>query len=285
MRAVKLLAAVGAAMVVMGQAAPPAPAGGGAGTAPAAVRLWRLDCARQGKNVVQDLNRFSDTRAYTGQSRELTASCYLIAHGATYMLWDSGYPQAAPGSSDTPLNATIVAQLQRIGVSPAQVSMVGVSHYHGDHIGQARDFPAATLMIGKGDYDALSATPPLNGANPAPLAHWIGGPGTRDVVSGDKDVFGDGSVVMLTMPGHTPGHHSLLVTLAKTGPVLISGDVAHFRENLASDGVPTFNTDRADSLASMDRYRALAKNMNAIVVIQHDPRDIGKLPIFPQAAE
>jgi len=276
MRLPKLAAVFGAAMMVMGQAAPPPPT---------PVKLWRLDCARQGKNIVEDLNRFSDTRAYAGQSRELTASCYLIAHGATYMLWDSGYPQAAPGSSDKPLNATIVAQLKQIGVRPEQVSIVGISHYHGDHIGQARDFPAATLMIGKGDYDALSATPPHNGANPAPLANWIGGPGKSDVVSGDKDVFGDGSVIMLNMPGHTPGHHSLLVTLPKTGNVLISGDVAHFRENLASDGVPTFNTDRADSLASMDRFRAMGKNVNAIVIIQHDPRDIAKLPDFPRAAE
>ncbi len=68
-------------------------------------------------------------------------------------------------------------------------------------------------------------------------------------------MFGDGKVQMLNLPGHTPGHHGLLVTLDGAGPVLLSGDVAHFRENLESNGVPIYNADRADSLASMDRFR------------------------------
>ncbi len=259
------------------------------GQTPAPVKLWRLDC---GTVAANDLNAFSDTHAYTGQHRTLTDSCYLIEHGDTYMLWDTGLPAALKGKPiDTKqpmsaaLTSTIAEQLAKLGVKPAQIAIVGISHYHFDHIGQARDFPAATLMIGKGDYAALSAKPPTDGADPAPLNHWIGGPGKTDQVSGDKDVFGDGSVTMLDMPGHTPGHHALLVRLTATGPVLLSGDTAHFRENLASDGVPTFNTDRAGSLASMDRLKRLATNDRAIVVIQHDPRDISKLPAFPRAAD
>ena len=104
-------------------------------------------------------------------------------------------------------------------------------------------------------------------------------------VDGDKDVFGDGRVVMLDLPGHTPGHHGLLVKLDRAGPVLLSGDAAHFRENLEANGVPGFNADRARSLASMDRLRGLARNLHATLVIQHDERDIAKLPAFPQSAE
>ena len=74
-------------------------------------------------------------------------------------------------------------------------------------------------------------------------------------MTGDKDVFGDGSVIMLNTPGHTPGHHSLLVKLKGKGNVLITGDLAHFRENYDSNGVPTFNTSRADTLASLDRFK------------------------------
>ena len=98
-------------------------------------------------------------------------------------------------------------------------------------------------------------------------------------------MFGDGSVIMLYTPGHTPGHHSLLVKLPQMGPVILSGDLAHFRENYDSNGVPTFNSDRAQSLASLDRVKKIAAGSKATVIIQHDARDINKLPAFPAAAK
>ena len=100
----------------------------------------------------------------------------------------------------------------------------------------------------------------------------------------DKDVFGDGTVVMLATPGHTPGHHSLLLKLREMGNVLLTGDLAHFRENYDAMGVPNFNTHRAETLASLDRFKQIAANLKATVVIQHDARDVGKLPVFPAAA-
>jgi glyoxylase-like metal-dependent hydrolase (beta-lactamase superfamily II) len=102
--------------------------------------------------------------------------------------------------------------------------------------------------------------------------------------TGDVDIFHDGRVVMLAMPGHTPGHSALLVRLA-SGPVLLSGDQYHFTEAVRNRGVPAFNTDRADTLASHDRFDRIADNLKAKVVIQHEPADIAKLPAFPQAAE
>jgi glyoxylase-like metal-dependent hydrolase (beta-lactamase superfamily II) len=166
-----------------------------------------------------------------------------------------------------------------------QVKFVAISHYHGDHAGQAASFPDATLLIGKGDWDVLTDAKPNPTANPANFTRWISGGGKVEPVSGDKDIFGDGSVIMLNTPGHTPGHHSLLVKLAEKGNVLITGDLAHFRENYDSNGVPTFNTNRADTLASLDRFKQLAKNLQATVIIQHDARDIEKLPAFPAAAK
>ena len=252
------------------------------------VKLWRLDC---GSTLIPDLNVFSDTRAYTGKSMPLTASCYLIKHRDTYMIWDTGLSASLKGAKIDPkaggatITKTVVEQLAEIGVKPEQIAMIGISHYHYDHIGQAAAFPGATLMIGKADFDALSATPPTYGANPTALKNWIGGAGKSVPVAGDKDVFGDGSVTMIDTPGHTPGHHSLLVKLGTMGNVLLTGDLAHFRENYDSDGVPTFNTNRADTLASLARFKGLAKNLKATVVIQHEPRDIAKLPAFPAAAE
>lgn len=248
-------------------------------------KLWRLDC---GTIHVNQLNVFSDTQSYPGQQRDLVASCYLIKDGDAYMLWDTGLPLSAREGAVDPskpmnqkLGKSIVEQLAELGVRPDQIGLIGISHYHHDHVGQAADFPKAKLVIGAGDLKVARENDSIG----KPLAPWLGEGAKVEGVTGDKDLFGDGSVTMLNLTGHTPGHHGLLVRLPKTGVVLLSGDVAHFRENLDSDGVPTFNTDRADSLAAMDRFRTLAKSLKAVAIIQHDPRDVAKLPIFPQGAE
>ena len=98
-------------------------------------------------------------------------------------------------------------------------------------------------------------------------------------------MFGDGSVIVLRTPGHTPGHQSLLVKLPQMGAVVIVGDAAHFRENYDSDGVPAFNFDRAQTVASLERLKKIAANLKATVIIQHDARDIDKLPAFPASAK
>jgi glyoxylase-like metal-dependent hydrolase (beta-lactamase superfamily II) len=254
--------------------------------APPQVELWRLDC---GELWEGNLDEFSDTHAYVGQSKRLVVSCYLIRHGDSYMLWDVGLEKAALGKAlvrntteSEAMSVTIVDQLAKIGVKPQQVSVVGISHYHFDHTGQAGDFPQAKLLMGKADL-ALLRRPGSERAKP--VAHWITGGGQLEELEGDKDVFGDGKVVMLDLPGHTPGHHGLLVMLDGAGPVLLSGDVAHFRENLEANGVPTYNADRADSLASMDRFRTMARNLKATAIIQHEPGDVAKLPAFPKSAE
>lgn len=242
------------------------------------VTLTRLDCGNAAGPA--EVSRFSDTYAYPDLKVQLTYSCYLIRHGDEYMLWDAGHPIGSPM-----VKTTILDQLTTLGLTPARIRYLGISHYHGDHTGQAPSFPTATLLIGKGDWDVLTSPTPAPGINPAPFASWITGTGKVEPQAADKkDVFGDGTVVMLSTPGHTPGHHSLLVRLAGAGNVLITGDLSHFRENYDSNGVPTFNSNRADTMASIDRFKAIARNLNAAVIIQHDARDIGKLPSFPAAA-
>lgn len=255
----------------------------------APLSLWRLDC---GSFVIKDYNAFfSDTHAYPpGQAKEITDSCYLIRHGGRYFLWDTGLPAALAGQSTDSgfatisLGKTIVQQLSEIGVRPEQVGMIGISHWHFDHVGQAQHFPNARLLIGKGDAEALRATPAPDEDSVKALAHWLTGTGKLETVAADHDVFGDGSVMMLNTPGHTAGHNALLVRLA-SGPVLLTGDLYHFTEQVAHKGMPAWNHNRADTLASMDRFDKLAKNLGAKVIIQHEPSDIAKLPAFPEAAQ
>ena len=249
------------------------------------LELWRLDC---GQIDFTDFNAFfSDTSEYPAGPKRLVGSCYLIRHGDQYLLWDTGLPGALVGnpartaSSARLCRSRIVDQLARIDVRPEQIAIVGISHYHFDHTGQAADFPQARLLMGPGDLAALRGTDP--GIEREPLARWLTGGGQVTEARGDHDVFGDGSVTMLNLPGHTPGHRGLLVRLA-SGPVLLSGDIYHFTEQVERRGVPPFNTSRAETLASMDRFDRLGRNLRARVIIQHEPADVAKLPAFPASA-
>ena len=245
------------------------------------VTLTRLDCGT-GAAPTPVNQRFSDTYAYGDLKLQLVFSCYLIKHGDEYMVWDTGQPLTAGAVAPKTSLTDLLAQVK---VKPEQVKYVGISHYHGDHIGQVDQLPKSTLLIGKGDWDVLTAPKPTEGANPAKFENWIKGGGKVEPIALDKDVFGDGTVLMLYTPGHTPGHHALLVKLKEKGNVLLSGDLAHFRENYETGGVPSFNSDRAESIASMDRIKKIAANLKADFVIQHDARDVGKLPAFPASAK
>lgn len=254
----------------------------------AGVELWRLDC---GNIEVRDLSLFSDTYDHVGEKRTLTDSCYVIRHDQDYMLWDVGLPAGLLGAKLDPnavlaptLATDIPTQLAKIGLKPEQISRLGISHNHFDHVGQAVTFSQATLMIGAADLAQFKADPLPFAVDPAFIKPWLNGSSKVESISGDRDIFGDGTVTILSTPGHTPGETSLLVRLADTGAVLLSGDVAHFEEQFEERGVPGFNFDRAETLASMERLTGIAKALNATLVVQHDAKDIGKLPIFPKSA-
>ena len=246
------------------------------------LQLWRLDC---GKLLIKDFNSFfSDTLEYKSGPREIVGSCYLVRHGDDYLLWDSGYPvsfkgqQVDRGGVVASISVTIAEQLAQLGLMPGDVDVVGISHMHSDHTGQAAEFPQAKLVVGKGDFE-------LTTGDRDPFGPWrAAGAKVQQMHGADIDMFGDGSVVALNLPGHTPDHMALLVKLA-SGNVLLSGDLYHATEARALKGVPPFNTSRAETLASIDRFERLAKVWNAKVIIQHEPADVAKLPAFPKAAE
>ena len=254
----------------------------------APLQLWRLDC---GEFVIKQYGAFfSDTYQYPAGPKNIVGSCYLVRHGDQYLLWDTGLTDALIGkgydnaSQTLSLKRSIVDQLAEIGVKPEQVGIVGISHWHFDHVGQAPHFKHAKLVIGKADAELLRQNPPPDKDSAEALAHWLGGKGTLREVQGDVDIFHDGRVIMLALPGHTPGHSALLVKLA-SGPVLLSGDQYHFTEQVANKGVPPFNHDRSDTLASHDRFDRIAANLRAKVIIQHEPADIAKLAAFPKPAQ
>jgi len=243
--------------------------------------LARIECGTpQAPTAVNE--RFSDTFAYGDRKIQFVYSCYVIKHGDDYMLWDTGHAMTTPNVAP---KVSLVDALAKIDVKPDQIKFVGISHFHADHTGQIASFPKATLLIGAREWDAITSPTPPQGANVKPFEGWIKGENKVEPQLLDKDVFGDGTVIMLRTPGHTPGHSSLLVKLAEMGPVIIAGDAAHFRENFDSDGVPAFNYDRAQTVASVERLKKMAENLKATVILQHDARDVEKLPAFPAFAK
>ena len=247
----------------------------------ARLSIVRLDC---GNATVKNFDAFfSDTHEYPTGPRKITGSCYLVRHGSDILLWDTGFPAAIKGKSTdmgalvARLERTIPEQLADIGVKPSDVDIVGISHRHGDHTGQAADFPQAKLLIGKKDLE--SSKGPKD-----PFGPWRGADAKVQAMDGgDVDIFGDGSVIALNLPGHTASHMALLVKLA-SGNVMLSGDLYHSTMARQLKGVPPFNTSRAETLASIDRFERLARSYRAKVIIQHEPADIAKLPPFPKEA-
>jgi len=241
------------------------------------VSIARIDCGTpQAPTAVNE--RFSDTFAYGDKKIQFVFSCYLIKHGDEYMLWDTGHSMSAPNVAP---KVSLVDALAKADVKPDQIKYIGISHYHADHTGQVDSFPKATVLIGAKEWEAITSAKPAPGVNFKPFEGWIKGDNKVEPQPIDKDVFGDGSVIILRTPGHTPGHQSLLVKLAEKGPVIITGDAVHFHENLDSDGVPAFNFDRAQTVASIQRLKKIAENLKGTIIIQHDARDVDKLAALP----
>jgi N-acyl homoserine lactone hydrolase len=248
----------------------------------AKISLARLDC---GSATIKNFDKFFSDKPglYESAPRDITDSCYLIRHGDQQMIWDTGFPASWKGQTHdlgdltVRIDKTLAEQLAQVGLKPADIDIVGISHMHSDHTGQAAEMPQAELLIGKADFDQTKG-------KDDPFGSWRSDGAKVRAVTGDTDVFGDGSVVALHLPGHTPDHLALLVKLA-SGPVLLTGDLYHSRDAREKRGVPPFNTSREETLQSMDVFEKLAKDTGAKVVIQHEPRDIALLPAFPKAAE
>jgi glyoxylase-like metal-dependent hydrolase (beta-lactamase superfamily II) len=230
-------------------------------------RLYVIDC---GSAHATDQSLWSPG-VNSGVPIDFSDNCYLIHHKSEgYILWDTGITDqlvALPSGLNVPAlgetwrrSKTLVAALADLGVKPADVRYVALSHVHPDHAGNVDKFPGATLLIQKAEWDYAMKLPqkPFSAEHKARL------------IEGDKDLFGDGSLTFVSTPGHTPGHQSLLVHLEKTGYVVLSGDAVHFQSNWDNRRVPGFNYDKAQTLASMEKIARVLKEKGAQLWINHD---------------
>jgi N-acyl homoserine lactone hydrolase len=269
--------AIGVAMALLLVAAAAGPARAQS-EKPGVERLYILNC---GEGVAGDISRWSPG-VNEGKSMDFVDNCYLIKHAQGWFLWDTGIPDAVAGMPDGLVPSdpkavtwrrptTLAAQLDQIGVKPSDIKAMAVSHTHPDHIGNVEMFPTAMLYVQKAEYD-------WPGANNQPrfkAEH----PVTK--LDGDRDVFGDGNVVILSTPGHTPGHQSLLVKLPKTGAVVLSGDAVHFRDNWDNRRVPSMNASKEQTTASMQKIAETLTKEKAQLWINHDKAQRDSLKMAP----
>jgi N-acyl homoserine lactone hydrolase len=249
------------------------------------LRLYVLDC---GHATFMDMGNFSDTGEYDHRPGEIAVPCFLIRHPKGDLLWDAGLgdrfasikegSDAAPGVHVT-VPKTLVEQLQALDLTPKDVNFIAFSHLHWDHTGNANEFPDSIWIMNRIELDASLSLPPPGGVLPETWNAYKNA--KTEMIDNDHDVFGDGSVMILRAPGHTPGHQVLMLKLQKSGTVILSGDLYHLRINRQFKRVPVYNTNRADTLASMSRIETILKNSGGRLIVQHDPRDFRALPKLP----
>jgi N-acyl homoserine lactone hydrolase len=227
---------------------------------PAAASVDRLTIFDGGEAHVTDISQWSPG-VNIGKSAVFSNNAYLIAHGI--------------------VTKTLASQFDEIGISPDQVTHIAFSHAHFDHVGNSRYFPRATWYVQRLEYDAMFG-PNTSQFGFLPELYNTMRQNPMKLLNGKHDVFGDGSVVIHATPGHTPGHQSLLVRLANHGPVVLSGDVAHFHKNFCCRRVPLFNFDKPKSVESINYVDKLVLDERAELWINHDMAQSATLAHAPR---
>lgn len=256
------------------------------------VRLYVLDCG-----VITGVSGagfgFKDGDLAT---TDMVTPCFLIVHPRGTLMWDTGeIPDAAVKTDGTPtkqgaftVTRPLLPQLAALGYTPANITYLALSHYHGDHVANANAFAAhSTWLVQQVERDAMFAPRPANekkgaGTPNADLYSALKSAKTMVIKNEDHDVFGDGTVVIKFSPGHTPGHQSLFLKLKNTGPVLLSGDLYHYPEEMKMDKVPSFDFDQTQTRKSRAAIEEFVKANHAQLWIQHDAQAGKTRKIAPQ---
>ena len=235
------------------------------------VKLYALE---GGSILVNKLELFSQDTTYSGQTKQFTDAYYVISHPKGNLLWDAGLPEqlvlpeaVSPGDGSFTVRRpdSLGNQLSAIGFKIEDFKYFAMSHSHFDHTGHANRMKDATWLVQENEYNAVSEDPAVKELTKV------------QKLNGDYDVFGDGTVVIKSMPGHTIGHQVLYIDLGLERPILLTGDLYHFQENRDTRGVPSFNYNLEQTLESMDKFEAFAKEKNANVFIQHSPADLERI--------
>jgi N-acyl homoserine lactone hydrolase len=255
-----------------------------------AEKLYRLDC---GHSLANDESVWTPGRKCRTEYRILVnllaaeTGKRMVALG--YRCSRSGV-ERPKGWSTLPklivyhLDKTLTGQLAEIGLKTSDIAYVAPSHTHGDHIGNVRSFPDSKILMQRAEYTWISSPDGTNdnvNKLKALARELLGTPKHLQLLDGDTDVFGDGSVTLVSTPGHTPGSQSLLVHLKNSSFIILSGDVVHLEANFEKSVVPSLNTNKAASIVSMDKVRRMIATYQAKLFINHDKAQSDTLKLLP----
>ena len=251
----------------------PIPASPQKATPPKSVRLYVFDC---GTLDIPDPSPYQLKKEELA-TKDMSAPCFLVAHPQGTLMWDAGpvpdsafKPNGGPGTMRyATAKKTLTSQLAEIGYSPADITYLSISHFHWDHIGNANLFAGSTWLVRKLERDVMFTEPFSPRTEPQNYSA-LKNSKTVIVTRTDYDVFGDGTVVLKSAPGHSPDHQVLFVKLANTGPVVISGDLYHYPEERKLNKVPTTEFNAKQTIESRRSIEAFLKKSKAQFWIQHD---------------
>ena len=223
---------------------------------------------------------------------DMVVASYLIVHPKGTLMWDSGaIPDSDIKGDGTPTtqgayvaSKTLKSELAAIGYQPQDITYFGLSHLHGDHTANANAFAGATWIVQASERDAMFGDKAPSIAKPATYSA-LKDSKTKILHGEDYDVFGDGTVIVKGAYGHTPGHQVLYLKLAKTGPIVLAGDLFHYQEERGTDKTPTFEFNREQSLASRENIEAFCKKTGAQLWIEHDLANFKKQKHAPDFYE
>ena len=219
---------------------------------------------------------------------DFTVHSYLIVHPRGTLIFDTGAIPDADFKGPGPVvegvvtaTTALLPQLAAAGYAPADVNFLALSHYHSDHTANANAFASATWIVQKAERDAMFSDAPIAIVQ---RAHFSALREAKTTLLNDEDfdVFGDGSVVLMSTPGHTPGHQVLWVRTARRGPVLLAGDLYHYPEERTTGKTPTFEFNVAQSARSRARVETFLKQTGAALWIEHDVPTHARLPKAPK---
>lgn len=249
------------------------------------LKLFVFEC---GNILARDWSLFNPLLK-KGIEKEMVDSCYLIQHPKGTLFWDFGLSdqlakqeggmEVMNGAFRMTVSKTLHSQLAKTQIDPEKITYVAFSHMHFDHTGNAHLFKKATwLMNSQEKHRAHGKEAAKYAYNPGDYSGIR--TGKQIEFQGNYDVFKDGSVVILSTPGHTPGHQSLFIDLPKTGPVVLSGDLYHSQENRDNYAIPVFNT-RKESIHSFVLMDHFLEQTGASLWIQHDLKHFNNLKKAP----
>jgi N-acyl homoserine lactone hydrolase len=244
---------------------------------PKSVRLYVFDCG-----VIKGLSpAMFNFKPDEVKATEMAVPCYLVVHSKGTMIWDTGTiadsafkPDGSPVTQGTGITMVatkpLKAQLAAVGYKPSDITYLGLSHYHSDHTANANDYAGSTWLVHQEERDFMFNPPPQAPVMSTATFSALKDAKTTIIKTDDFDVFGDGTVIIKFAPGHTPGHQVLFLKLAKTGPILVAGDLYHYPEERTTGNVPTFEYNKEQSLASRAKIEAFLKQSKAQLWIEHD---------------